>query len=138
MFIFQVLPVNTSTLLEFYYMPTINQLRVQSGTGKITFAANQGGTELGSSAAASSSSSTQFSFTVQNAAGGIALFDSVQQTGNNVVLALRNLTGGGNITITTSNGQIVISDGGVAGPQGPTGPQGIQGVTGPTGPPSEI
>lgn len=118
-------------------MPTIQQGRITSGTGRVTFTSTQGGTELGSSPAPGTSN--QFTFTVQNPSAGIALYDSVAQTGNNVVLALRNLVAGSGISLSQANGLITVNTtggsggSGATGPTGPTGPTGAS-VTGPTGP----
>lgn len=120
-------------------MPVIQQGRITSGTGKITFVQNQGGTELSTNNTAASIT-TPFTFSVQSASIGTPLYDWVSQNGNTVVLALRNLTVTGNIALSVNNGVITLTGtGGATGPTGasvtgPTGPTGMSGATGVTGP----
>ena len=115
-------------------MPIIQTGRVTPGTGKITFTSGQG-TSTAAGNNNNPNTSNPISFTVQNPATGIALFDSTSQTGNAIVLALRNIVGGTNVTVTNANGLITISSP-VSGGGGATGPTGAAGasVTGPTGP----
>ncbi len=111
-------------------MPTIQQGRVQSGTGKVLFnsSSSSGGNNGGTN--------SPFVFNVTTPATGITLYDSVTQVGNTVTLALRNLVAGAGITLSNNNGLITITAStiqGVAGPTGPTGPTGVTGATGATG-----
>lgn len=117
-------------------MPAIDQSRVASGSGTISFATTP--TPI------TGASPTTPSLNVQSVGGGIALVDSFTTTGSILTLAMRTLTGAGGITVVEANGIVVISAAagldGLTGPTGPTGPSGgptgPQGasITGPTGP----
>lgn len=107
-------------------MPAIDQLRVASGSGTISFAANN-------SQVSNTASTTMPSLSVVSVGGGIALVDSFATSGSIVSLTLRTITGSGGVSVTEANGIIVIGViGGLDGATGPTGPAG--GPTGPTGP----
>jgi hypothetical protein len=119
-------------------MPKIGQGRVTSGTGSVYFVPGNGATSTAQTTA-SGLAATPFTFNVVSSEG-VQLYDSSVQTGNNVILTLRSLLPGPNITISDSNGQILISStgGSGSGATGPTGPAGtdsnVPGPTGPTGP----
>ena len=66
-------------------MPTIQSGRIQSGTGQVSFVTNQ----TAGSASGGGSGGTSFTFSVVNAGSGIALYNSLAQSGNSVVLTLR-------------------------------------------------
>jgi hypothetical protein len=116
-------------------MPSVSKLRVSGGKGNISFSSDAPTT---ASTNNTSSATDPFKFSVQATSTGIKIYDSVAQTGNTVVLGLRNLVSGPNITISGAEGKIVISSSGGGGGEGsgatgPTGPAGAS-VTGPTGP----
>jgi hypothetical protein len=119
-------------------MPRIDQVRV-GGTGA-------GGVNFASNSTASSATSTSnnpvvpFQLVVSSPTDGIKLFDSAILTGNTFALILRNIAAGPNVTISNTNGVLLVSASpGLQGPTGAastvTGPTGATGasVTGPTG-----
>lgn len=121
-------------------MPVIQQARVTSGTGKINFSGSGGTGQTGSGNNSTSVGASPVTFVVQNPSQGIALYDSASQTGNNIVLSLRNLAAGSGISLSMNDSIVTITNigqssggGGATGPTGPTGPAGTS-VTGPTGP----
>lgn len=84
-------------------MPSVGSIRIGSGgTVQFSGAASGAGNNL--------PASTQItSFSVTSPAGGIALYDSATVANGAIVLALRNLVAGDNISIVNSNGQLLIS-----------------------------
>lgn len=115
-------------------MPSIDQMRIQPGSGNVTFAASTTGIILPSTQTVPPS----VTFTVQDPGVYTPVYESVVQQNGVVILTLRNLAAGQNITISESGGIIVIGTTLTEGPTGPTGPGGgpigPTGVMGPTGP----
>ena len=84
-------------------MPSVGSIRIGSG-GTVQFSGAQGG------AGNNQSATTQITaFSVTSPAGGIALYDSATVNNGSIILALRNLVAGDNISIVNSNGQLLIS-----------------------------
>jgi len=109
-------------------MPTIQSARIQPGTGKVTFT-----NETGPPVTTPTAPAQQPSFAVQTPSLGVPLYDNVIETDNRVILSLRNLTGAGDIIVSSNNGVVTISSASTPGPTGPVGQQGYNGPTGPTG-----
>lgn len=114
-------------------MPSIGDVRVVGGKAKILVGGPITGSGNPSSGTATTTSTSAFSFAVTSPPNGIALYDSVLQGTNSVVLNLRNIVGGSNVRVSIVNGLIVI-DATPAGPTGPTGASGSVGLTGNAGP----
>jgi hypothetical protein len=123
-------------------MPSISAGRVVPGSGQISFGATptpSGSTTSSTGASAAATPTTTTTLSLIGPTTGLALYDSVVQSttsSNNITLALRNLIGGDNISITSNDGLLTIATSMVVGPTGPTGPSG--GPTGPTGAASTV
>ena len=107
-------------------MPAVSGVRIVGGKPLLKIDQSGRSTSLTSTPTGTSPNLT-VSFSVVSPPTGITLYDSVTQSGNNIVLGLRNIAAGDNVAITTINGVIVVSASGSAGPIGPAGPSGVAG-----------